>query len=161
MSEATSQRNLTRARQDPVIKQAIIDRRILLVPSLNRRLLLPLLLGLAVVACGGGGSSSTPTTAPETTAAPIGTASSPPATASAATPASSAGGTVNANNASVEELQAAFAAAGISNADRWAREVAEYRPYESDPTWARLRQELGKYNIDPAVLEQIIAILTV
>jgi hypothetical protein len=132
------------------------------VPSLNRRLLLPLLLGLAVVACGGGGGSSpTPTTAPATTAAPTSLASSPLATASAAASTSSAGGTVDANNASVEELQAAFAAAGISNADRWAREVAEYRPYESDPTWARLRQELGKYNIDPAVLEQIIAILTV
>jgi hypothetical protein len=68
---------------------------------------------------------------------------------------------VNANTASVDELTAAFTAAGISNADRWAREVAEYRPYEADPSWARLRQELGKYNIDPAVLDQILAILTV
>jgi len=68
---------------------------------------------------------------------------------------------VNANSASVAELQAAFDAAGISNADRWAREVAEYRPYPSDPTWAQLRQELGKYNIDPAVLEQIIALLEI
>jgi hypothetical protein len=39
--------------------------------------------------------------------------------------------------------------------------LVEYRPYEADPTWARLRQELGKYNIDPAVLEQIIALLRV
>jgi hypothetical protein len=68
---------------------------------------------------------------------------------------------VNANAASVAELQAAFEAAGISNADKWAREVAEYRPYPADPTWAQLRQELGKYNIDPAVLEQIIALLVV
>jgi hypothetical protein len=65
------------------------------------------------------------------------------------------------NTATQEEIGAAFAAAGISNADRWAREVVEYRPYEADPTWARLRQELGKYNIDPAVLEQIIALLSV
>jgi type II secretory pathway component PulK len=72
-----------------------------------------------------------------------------------------AGGTINANTATQEELAAAFAAAGISNADRWAREVAEYRPYEADPTWARLRQELGKYNIDPTVLDQILALLTI
>ena len=68
---------------------------------------------------------------------------------------------MNANTATEAELAAAFAAAGISNADRWAREVTEYRPYPVDPTWAQLRQELGKYNIDPAVLEQIIAILVV
>jgi hypothetical protein len=72
-----------------------------------------------------------------------------------------AGGTVNANTATQAELQSAFEAVGIPNADRWAREVAEYRPYEADPTWGRLRQELGKYNIDPAVLQQILAILTV
>lgn len=68
---------------------------------------------------------------------------------------------LNANTASVEELQAAFAAAGITNADRWAREVAEYRPYPADPTWAQLRQELSKYNIGPDVLEKIIAVLEV
>ena len=60
-----------------------------------------------------------------------------------------------------KELAAAFDAAGISNAARWAREVAEYRPYPADPTWAQLRQELAKYNIDPTVLEQIIALLVV
>jgi competence protein ComEA len=68
---------------------------------------------------------------------------------------------VNANTASVDQLQAAFEAAGVTNADRWAREVAEYRPYDADPTWAQLRQELGKYNIAPDVLEKIIAVLEV
>ena len=65
------------------------------------------------------------------------------------------------NTATQEEIAAAFTAAGIPHADRWAREVVEYRPYEADPTWARLRQELGKYNIDPVVLEQIVAMLQV
>jgi DNA uptake protein ComE-like DNA-binding protein len=124
------------------------------VPSILRLSLLSLLLGLTVAACGGGGSTSAPVTSAPTSAAPDASASG----AGVTTPGS---GTVNANTASVEELQAAFAAAGISNADRWAREVAEYRPYDADPTWARLRQELGKYNIDPAVLEQILATLTV
>jgi hypothetical protein len=126
-----------------------------------RTSLLPLLLGLAVGACGGGGASNTPDASVAATAgAPslLGSSTPAPASADASTAPS---GSVNANTANVDELAAAFAAAGISNADRWAREVAEYRPYEADPTWARLRQELGKYNIDPAVLEQILAILTV
>lgn len=128
------------------------------MPSILRISLLSLLLGLAVAACGGGGgSTSAPTTAKPTSAAPTG----PAASASATAAAGSTIATINANTANVDELQAAFAAAGISNADRWAREVAEYRPYDADPTWAKLRQELGKYNIDPVVLEQILAILTV
>ena len=124
-----------------------------------RALLLPLVLGLSVAACSGAGAS--PSAAP-TDAAP---SAAPTATASAgaSTAASSQAGTsrINANTASIEELQAAFEAAGITNADRWAREVADYRPYASDPTWAQLRQELGKYNIAPDILEQIIAVLEV
>src|SRR6187551_2415627 len=66
---------------------------------------------------------------------------------------------IDVNTATQEEIAAAFIAAGIPNAERWAQEVVEYRPYEADPTWARLRQELGKYGIDPAVLERIISVL--
>ena len=124
-----------------------------------RTLLLPFVLGLSVAACSGaGGSPSAAPTDAATSAAPTATAS---AGASAAASSQAATSRVNANTASVEELQAAFEAAGISNADRWAREVAEYRPYAHDPTWAQLRQELGKYNIAPDVLEQIIAVLEV
>ena len=47
---------------------------------------------------------------------------------------------------------------GKSNAERWAHEVEEYRPY-SDDGWAHLRQELSKYNIDDATFEQIVATL--
>ena len=94
---------------------------------LNRTLLLPLLLGLTVAACSGGGGS-TPSATPTGTASgasPNATSASDSATSSPA----AATGRVNANTASVDELQAAFEAAGISNAGRWAREVAEYRPY--------------------------------
>jgi hypothetical protein len=69
--------------------------------------------------------------------------------------------TIPVNTATEAEIAAAFTAGGISNAERWAWEVVEYRPYEADPTWARLRQELGKYGIDPVVLEQIITLLAV
>ena len=68
-----------------------------------------------------------------------------------------AGGKLSANNASDEELEAAFEAAGISNADLWAHEVEEYRPYSVDDTdFAKLRRELAKYNPGPGVVDSII-----
>jgi hypothetical protein len=40
-------------------------------------------------------------------------------------------------------------------------EVEEYRPYPTnDPSFAKLRQELAKYNIPTNVVDQIIATLT-
>jgi len=118
-----------------------------------------LLIALAVAACSGDGS---PSSTAASSAVPATPTASTAVTASADPPTAAAGTVrVNANTASVDELQAAFETAGISNADRWAREVAEYRPYAADPTWAQLRQELSKYNIAPDVLEQIIAVLEV
>jgi hypothetical protein len=74
-------------------------------------------------------------------------------------PAPAAGGKVKINEASSAELTEAFKAAGVTNAARWAREVEEYRPYPSDPGYGKLRQELGKYNIAPDILELIISTL--
>lgn len=125
--------------------------------------------GLIAISCSSPAASAGPSSAGPSTPAANGPVASTPAAsatagstapASAAASAATSGATINANTASEQELAAAFAAAGIPNADRWAREVAEYRPYDADPTWAKLRQELAKYNIDPAVLEQIIATLT-
>jgi hypothetical protein len=67
--------------------------------------------------------------------------------------------TVDANTASVDEMAAAFEAAGVANAQRWAHEVEEYRPY-SDDGWAALRQELSKYNIDQDTFDKITSTLT-
>jgi hypothetical protein len=156
-----SQRNLSGRRQDPLIAIVRFDRGIQFVPTILRRSLLPLLLGLTVVACGGGGGSPLTPGSTATSSTTSTTSSSNAASPAAGSSQAAATGSIDANNATQAELAAAFAAAGISNADRWAREVAEYRPYEADPTWARLRQELGKYNIDPAVLEQILALLRV
>jgi hypothetical protein len=65
---------------------------------------------------------------------------------------------VSANNATEEELIAAFEAAGIANAAKWADEVIEYRPYpDDDPNWTHLREELAKYNPEAGVIDQIIA----
>ena len=109
-----------------------------------------LLMGVAAIggalvlsACGSPASSS-------------GTISAAPPAQSASAPAASpATGSVtqrvNANSASVAELQRAFEAAGIASAARWAREVEEYRPYPTDdPSFAKLRRELAKYNPGPA-----------
>lgn len=130
--------------------------------SLQRGLLLPLVLGLTVAACsGGGGSTSSPGAAATSQNAPVALASASPAATSDPSTGTTGPTEVNANTASVQELQTAFEVAGITNADRWAREVAEYRPYPADPTWAQLRQELSKYNIAPDVLEKIIGLLEV
>ena len=138
---------------------------------------------LSVAACGQPATSSptaaaskpTQSTAPASSPASSAAAASPsaggaaapspaasPAAASSAASGTNAVAKVNANTASVPELQAAFEAAGVTNAARWAREVEEYRPYPTnDPSFAKLRQELAKYNPAPDVLEKILATLTV
>ena len=150
------------------------------------RLLPAGLLGSLLVvtaSCGSGGNSASPdkvaaasntvaaaatTTAaaiqPPTTSpapAPTEAATAPAASAAATTvpPAAPAGGKVNINGASTSDLEAAFKAVGVTNPRRWAQEVDEYRPYPTDPDFAKLRQELGKYNIAPTVLELIISTL--
>jgi hypothetical protein len=104
-----------------------------------------------------GSPAADTTPAPAPTEAVSVTAAS--AVATTTPPAAQAGGKVDINEASTGELEAAFKAAGVSNPRRWAQEVDEYRPYSTDPNFAKLRQELGKYNIDPAVLEKIISTL--
>lgn len=128
------------------------------MPTRHALLGLTLVIAGTVAACGGGTATSS---APATTSAPSPAASVESSPAASTEASADASTKLDANTATQDELAAAFAAAGISNADKWAREVAEYRPYPNDPTWAQLRQELGKYNIDPAVLEQIISLLQV
>jgi DNA uptake protein ComE-like DNA-binding protein len=112
-------------------------------------------LALALTACGGGESA-----APASSAAPAPAASpSAPAPAPAATAAPTVD-KVSANTASEEELAQRFEQAGIPNAERWADEVVEYRPYPADdPNFASLRAELAKYNPAPGVVDQIVAVL--
>ena len=126
----------------------------------SRRTLVPsILLGstLVLAACGGATTGSSAAATPATVSA---TSSSSAADgAAAASPVASQ--KVNANTASVAELQRAFEAAAISNAARWAREVEEYRPYPTDdPSFAKLRRELAKYNPGPGVVDQIVNTLT-
>lgn len=110
---------------------------------------------VTLAACGsssGSGSSST--------AAAVVT------TVTTATPATSAKGataakTVNANTATESDIAAVLTSNGVPSAARWAKEIVEYRPYPADDAnWTRLRDNLAKYNPDPAVLDKIVASLT-
>lgn len=107
---------------------------------------------VALVGCGSDDTTSDAATT--VTSTTIASDSNPSTTTADGTPATK----VNANTASKDELAAAFQAAGIANASRWAGEVEEYRPY-TDDGWAHLRQELSKYNIDQATFDQIIGVL--
>jgi recombination DNA repair RAD52 pathway protein len=125
---------------------------------------------LTLAACGGGDSNPTATPAAQASTTVVGstvastaattstTATGAPTTTAAAAPAAAK---VPANTATRAELTAAFDAAGISNAARWAMEVEEYRPYPTnDPTFAKLRQNLAKYNPGPGVVDGIVATLS-
>src|SRR5512134_3862064 len=114
----------------------------------------PLLLAssLLLVACGSSGTESvgsSPSTAPTTsgTAAPIATVAP--------------GTKVSANDASTEEITAALAAAGVENADAWADEVVEHRPYAADdPSMQDVRDALAEYDPPAEVLDAIVSALT-
>ena len=92
--------------------------------------------------------------------AACGTDSDSPATSQDSPSEGASSGRLSANNATEDELEAAFEAAGIANAEQWAREVEEYRPYPvDDPSFLKLRAELQKYNPGPGVVDAIVALL--
>jgi hypothetical protein len=106
-------------------------------------LVLVLVLALAVVGCGEDPGDS---------------ASHEASHESASATASTPDGKLSANNATVEELEAAFAAAGISNPGAWAHDVEHHRPFPADDTdFSRLRRGLAEHNAAPDVVETIIA----
>ena len=80
-----------------------------------------LVLSVFAVTCGSGSDSGETPTSSGASAAQSDSADAPT-------------DKVSANNATAEELEAAFEAAGISNAEEWAHEVEEYRPYPVDDT---------------------------
>ncbi len=111
-----------------------------------------ILFGAALFVAGCGGSTATSeSSSPATTQATSGgTASGDPATAK-----------VSANTASDSEIETALAAAGVSNAGRWAHEVVEYRPYPTDdPNLQKLRDNLAKYNPGQETVDKIVSALT-
>ncbi len=79
----------------------------------------------------------------------------------ALTPADTAAvAAVSANDASFDELVAALDGVGVSPADRWAREIMEYRPYDSeDASLGKLQDELAKYDPSAETLAGILSVL--
>jgi hypothetical protein len=131
-----------------------------------RSIIVPsIVAGAIALGAGGGSSSSLATATPSEATGAIAPATSATTGTTARLIASAAAANsvakVNANTASQGEITQALAAAGVPNAARWAREVVEYRPYPTDdPTFAKLRQNLAKYNPPAGVVDQIISVLT-
>jgi hypothetical protein len=105
-------------------------------------------LGLAACGSGSTPSGSAPSAATAPSSGVTGT-----------TPAASA--EVSANTASEDEIATALESAGVSNPERWAEEVVEYRPYPADdPNLSQLRENLAKYNPGQETTDKIVSALT-
>jgi len=109
---------------------------------------------VALFACGGAAAAPGPNA---TAAATIATPAASPAATGTATSTTKA----SANNATAAQLQTALEAAGVPNASRWVIEVQEYRPYPvDDPSFAKLKSQLTKYNPSADTLSRILAALS-
>jgi competence protein ComEA len=118
------------------------------MPGTIRSISLASIAALALLGCSSGTASTSPSGAATSSAA-----STVPAASGAAT-------RVSANDATHDQLVAALTSAGVPNADRWAKEIEEYRPYDtSDATLQKLQDNLAKYNPDAATLAGILAAL--
>jgi hypothetical protein len=114
-------------------------------------------LALVVAACAGSTSETTLAEATATTTAHDSAAASAVVETTTEVTATSK---VSANTATVDEITVALAGAGVDEAERWAREVVEYRTYDtSDPDLTHLREELAKYNPAEGVVDLIVSAL--
>lgn len=114
---------------------------------------------VALAACGGAANApaaNTPAASPTTAAT-----ATPVATSTTASTASATATKASANSATAAQLLAAFETAGVPNASRWVTEVQEYRPYPTDdPSFAKLKSNLAKYNPSADTLSRILAALS-
>jgi hypothetical protein len=109
-----------------------------------------------VSGCSSGNDDGSGNSAPSTSAAPsTSTAAGSGSTGSTAATVSQ----VDPNTASESQIAAAFTAAGVDNANKWAKEVTEYGPYTPDTISDTLTKELGKYGIDQQTLDTILGVL--
>lgn len=116
---------------------------------------------MLALACSSTPQSTSMPASTATSSAAAATATGTPSASSTPTSTAAASTKVSANNASRAQVQAALEAAGVSSAARWAGEVEEYRPYPTnDPTLAKLRQNLAKYNPGPGVVDAIVSALS-
>jgi len=116
---------------------------------------------IALAACGGAASGGASNATAGATATATIAAATPTSTSTGAATSASTATKASANNATAAQLQAAFEAGGVPNASRWVIEVQEYRPYPvDDPTLAKLKSNLAKYNPSADTLSRILAALS-
>src|SRR3954453_13091077 len=128
---------------------------------------LPLLCAaatLAVVLAGCGGTTSTAGAPPAASASADDATTADDSDETAdddSDDTTAAGAKGSANTASEYEISDALEQAGVSNPDRWAEEVVEYRPYPADdPNLTKLRDNLAKYNPGQTPVDQFWWALT-
>ena len=118
-------------------------------------------LALGLAACGGAATPPAATAPASSAAAAESTDSDDDTATDANDDTAAAGSKVSANTASEEEIAEALDSAGVSNADRWAEEVVEYRPYPTDDAnLTKLRDNLVKYNPGQETTDKIVSALT-
>ncbi|MEU7855451.1 hypothetical protein [Nonomuraea sp. NPDC049141] len=123
-------------------------------PSKIRIALAVIATAVSLTAC----TSTTDQTASAGVSTSSASASAPAGTASAGT---ASAGKVSANTADEAQITAALGSAGVTNPERWAREVMEYRPYAADDNdLTSLRQNLAKYNPGQDTVDKIVSALT-
>ena len=113
---------------------------------------IPVLLAAGLLAGCGSNDGDTAQSASPTTSVVVSSTVAPGGSAAEV-------GQVDPNTASQSQIQAAFEAAGVSNAGKWAKEVTEYGPYSPDTISDTLTKELGKYGIDEQTLNTILSVL--
>lgn len=115
-------------------------------------------IGAFTIACAANVGVATPTaTAAVSGTITINRATPPPVL----TPPPTVVSGLNVNTASVNEMRAAFATAGILGAAEWAATIEDGRPYlADDASWSKLRGVLSKAGAPNASIERIIALLT-
>lgn len=113
----------------------------------------------STTACAANVGVTTPT--PTATAAISGTITiNRPAPPPTLTPPPTVAPRLNVNTASVNQMRAAFAAAGILGAVEWANAIEDGRPYPpEDATWSKLRDVLAKAGAPSASVDQVILLL--
>lgn len=127
-----------------------------------RRAVFATFVGLAVSTSNLGCAANTGVAPPPTaTAAISGTITiNRPTPLPALTPPPAVARQLNVNTASVTQMRAAFAAAGILGAAEWANAIEDGRPYSADdPSWSQVRGVLSRAGAPASSIEQIVALL--
>lgn len=78
--------------------------------------------------------------------------------AAAATPSGAVAAKPSVNNGSEKDLAATLRDAGVSDAEKWAQTLVEYRPYPAgDAGAARVREVLDQFKADPDTVAKVTA----